>query len=137
MGTFLSPWAARVWVAAGGILVLTLGVSRMATGAPCPDLVFADGFDSGAHPVATILQPGDGETHSTAAPVPFLGAANDGEDGTVSGSALVWCSSLDGVFGTGGSFSATLSAGDHIITLTATDSDGTIGADQIALTMAP
>jgi len=37
----------------------------------------------------------------------------------------VWCSDLDGVFGTGGSFGATLSAGAHIVTVTATDSDGT------------
>jgi len=49
----------------------------------------------------------------------------------------VWTSSLDGQIGTGTSFTrGDLSVGDHNIVLTATDSDGAIGTDAVAITIA-
>ncbi len=57
--------------------------------------------------------------------VPFAGSATDPEDGPLTGASLVWTSSWEGVIGTGTSFSyAGLRVGSHLITLTATDSEG-------------
>ncbi len=90
---------------------------------------------TGAPPTASIYHPGDGETRAAGVPVPFTGAASDAEDGTLSGAALVWASDIDGQIGTGESFEAALAAGVHVITLTATDSDGNVAKDAITLTM--
>jgi hypothetical protein len=136
MRTIAAHATGRASIILGG-LILAVGVSDFAGGAICQDSIFKDGFESGAHPVATILSPEDGETRPSAAPVAFVGGANDPEDGALSGAALVWCSDVDGELGTGGSLSAMLTAGQHIVTLTATDSDGNTGADQISLTMTP
>lgn len=127
----------RAAITVGSVLMIVIGASAFAAGAICQDSIFKDGFESGGHPAATIFNPGDGESRPAASPVPFVGGANDPEDGALSGAALVWCSDLDGVFGTGGSFTAMLSAGQHLITLTATDADGNTGSDQISLTMTP
>jgi hypothetical protein len=137
MRTIAALATGRASITLGGVLILAVGVSEFAAGAICQDSIFKDGFESGAHPVATIFSPGDGETRPAATPVVFVGGANDPEDGALSGAALVWCSDLDGEFGTGGSLNAMLSAGQHIVTLSATDSDGNTGADQISLTMTP
>jgi hypothetical protein len=64
--------------------------------------------------------------------IPFVGVANDPEDGNLSG-ALIWTSSLSGQFGTGAMFNAPLTAGTHTITVTVTDSDSNTGADSIIL----
>jgi hypothetical protein len=126
---------ARVWIVLGGILISTVGVSEFAS-ATCHDPIFKDGFEAG-RPAATILTPEDGGIRSASAPVTFLGGATDPQDGTLSGSALVWCSSLDGEIGTGQSFSATLTEGAHLVILTATDADGNTDTDQISLTIVP
>lgn len=66
-------------------------------------------------------------------PVSFAGTASDAEDGSLTGTALVWTSSLDGAIGTGTSFSKNdLSIGVHTITLTATDSDGANGMASVS-----
>jgi hypothetical protein len=59
--------------------------------------------------------------------------ASDPEDGTLTGAALVWTSSLSGPIGTGEMFNAPLTAGLHTVTLTVTDSDGNTGSDAITL----
>lgn len=57
--------------------------------------------------------------------VTFSGSATDAEDGSLTGSSLVWTSDKDGPIGTGQSYStSSLSVNTHVITLTATDSDG-------------
>ena len=86
-------------------------------------------------PSARINHPGDGEVRDSANPVPFIGVGNDYEDGSLSGSSLVWESDLDGVFGIGTNFSTTLSPGQHVITLIVTDSDGNEGSVSISQTM--
>jgi len=59
------------------------------------------------------------------------GSAYDPEDGILEESALAWTSSLDGGLGTGSIVLASLSPGQHIITLTATDSDGNVTTDSL------
>ena len=88
----------------------------------------------GQPPTATITHPGS-ETRPAGSSVPFTGIADDSEDGGLTGDSLVWVSSLAGEIGRGESFSATLSAGTHTVTLTATDSDGNQGSDQVTFAM--
>lgn len=105
-------------------------------GAPRVDGTRVDcGGTMGAAPQALITHPGDMETRDAAMAVPFIGEASDAEDGALPGTALVWTSDLAGQFGTGLNFSATLPAGIHLITLTATDADGNTGTDTITLTL--
>ena len=63
--------------------------------------------------------------------IALVGTASDPEDGTLSGASLEWRSSVDGLLGTGETITATLSGSsacapptNHVISLTATDSDG-------------
>jgi chitinase len=89
-------------------------------------------------PTVTINHPGDGETRLVSdGDFPFVGVANDLEDGALTGAALVWTSDLDGQLGTGETFNATPSLGVHTITLTATDADSNSGIATITLTMEP
>lgn len=89
-------------------------------------------------PSAAIASPSDGQTFHEGESIEFSGSASDLEDGTLSGGSLVWTSSRDGQLGTGGSFArGDLSAGDHTITLTATDSRGGSGTAQVSVTVEP
>ncbi len=92
----------------------------------------------GDSPVPEIFHPGDGEVRKINTPIPWIGVAADTEDGDLSGMALVWSSDLDGEFGTGLMFDAALTTvGMHVISLTATDSDGQQGVTTIGLTLEP
>ena len=66
----------------------------------------------------------------------FSGSGIDAEDESLTGASLVWTSDLNGQIGTGETFSAFLSAGSHVITLTVTDSEGATGADSANTTVA-
>jgi len=88
-------------------------------------------------PTVTITAPADGTTVTEGDSVSFSGTATDAEDGPLT-SSLSWSSSLDGVIGSGGSFStSTLSVGSHTITASVTDSGGLPGSDSISLTVDP
>lgn len=79
-------------------------------------------------PDADIISPTDGAVITVGAEVTFTGEATDEEDGTIPCESLAWESSVDGAIGTGCSFvKSDLSAGEHAIKLTATDSDGKKG----------
>jgi hypothetical protein len=84
-------------------------------------------------PRAEIFHPNDGETRAEGSPIPFTGRGFDAEDGSLPGSSLVWTSSIDGQIGTGRQFSAPLSAGSNVVTLTVTDSDGNMDSTSITL----
>jgi hypothetical protein len=87
-------------------------------------------------PTATISMPTANTSVPAGTAVSFSGAATDAEDGTLSGAALRWSSSRDGVLGTGSPFSTSgLSVGTHLITLTATDSGGRTGSASVSLTI--
>jgi glucose/arabinose dehydrogenase len=89
-------------------------------------------------PDATITSPAAPLTLAESTAVTFRGSATDAEDGVLDGAALDWTSSLDGDLGHGDSVVApALSPGDHVITLTATDSRGAHGRATVALTVTP
>lgn len=77
-------------------------------------------------PTASISSP-TGTQFNEGENIAFGGTATDEEDGPLDGAALVWTSNIDGAIGTGAAVTtSTLTAGDHEITLTATDSEGGI-----------
>lgn len=75
-------------------------------------------------PSASILAPESNIRFMPGTPLWLQGYGYDLEDGTLEGAALHWRSDRDGDLGTGSQALVTLSPGQHVITLTATDSDG-------------
>ena len=76
-------------------------------------------------PTVTITSPAAASsTFTQGVAVTFTGSATDLQDGALT-AGMTWTSSLQGVIGTGGSFTtSTLSLGTHVITARATDSGG-------------
>jgi hypothetical protein len=94
------------------------------------------GGSSNTAPTASISAPGAGSSFTAGSSISFAGSGSDLEDGALSGSSLVWTSSLDGQIGTGTGFStSSLSVGTHLITLTATDSKGLTGSATRSITV--
>ena len=116
----------KAWIEAGAPRIDDPGVDCEA---PPPDPGPQD-------PVAEINHPGDGETRKVGLDIPFIGLADDPQDGAIPGASLVWTSDLDGQIGTGTEFSAPLNTvGVHTVTLTATDIDGNVGTASLKLNM--
>lgn len=89
-------------------------------------------------PDVNIESPPTGSTFDEGEQVTFEGSAVDPERGSLGGDALVWSSDQDGELGTGIAVQvADLSAGDHRITLEATDPEGATGSDQISISVVP
>lgn len=87
-------------------------------------------------PTANIISPSNGSTYDEGDTITFSGNGSDEEDGALTGSSLVWTSSIDGQIGTGTSFTRNdLSVGTHAIILTATDSETAVGTDSIGITV--
>ena len=86
-------------------------------------------------PVASISAPANGVVLSSDGACLLSGGAYDPEDGQLVGGSLVFTSSRDGSLGTGGHFFRALSEGSHVITLTATDSDGQTGSASVTVTV--
>ncbi|MBT7601295.1 MAG: hypothetical protein HN560_09495, partial [Anaerolineae bacterium] len=76
-------------------------------------------------PTVTILPP-DSETESWSVGHPGLLAAiaSDIEDGQLSFESYQWTSNKDGIVGQGNALYVALSGGEHIVTVTVTDTDG-------------
>ena len=85
-------------------------------------------------PTVYITSPADGSTHDSGATIDFVGTASDSEDGDLTAN-LVWTSDMDGQIGTGGSFPAILSDGNHTITAEVTDLGGATGSASISITV--
>ena len=92
----------------------------------------AAGESANEPPTVSITNPADGATFDSGATITFEGTAVDAEDGDLA-AGLVWVSSIDEELGTGGSISAVLSDGNHIITASVTDSDGSTASDSVTV----
>lgn len=99
-----------------------------------------DEEDNGSNsaPSVRILAPSDSAVFMLDNEVTFTGTATDAEENSLKGSALAWTSSLDGHIGSGASFTTdNLSKGTHVITLTATDSQGLADSATLSITINP
>ncbi|HXT41841.1 MAG TPA: S8 family serine peptidase [Candidatus Angelobacter sp.] len=85
-------------------------------------------------PVVVINAPVSGSSFAYNSTITFTGSANDAEDGNL-GSALTWTSSINGLIGTGASFSRVLSPGTHTITASVTDSGGKTASSAVSITV--
>ena len=85
-------------------------------------------------PTVSITSAANGSTFGSGTTMSFAGSASDTEDGDLTAS-LVWTSDIDGQIGAGGSFSRTLSDGNHTITASATDSGGKTTSASIIITV--
>lgn len=94
-----------------------------------------DGGDGGENqpPSAEILDPEDGAAFAEDETITFRGEASDPEDGGLPVASLVWESDRDGELGNGATVEASLTAGSHVISFTATDDDGTSDADTVSI----
>ena len=98
-------------------------------------MVSVIGFSANT-PTATITSPSDGTVYTEGDSITFGGSGSDAEDGDLTGSSLVWTSSIDGEIGMGESFTTSdLSVGTHVIILTAIDSLGTTGNESLSITI--
>ncbi|MDP1919378.1 MAG: PKD domain-containing protein, partial [Myxococcales bacterium] len=89
-------------------------------------------------PVATITLPATMQTVFQGASLTFTGTGADPEDGALTGMALSWTSSRDGVLGTGSPLStSTFTVGDHTVTLVARDSGGNSGTASVLVRVLP
>ena len=87
-------------------------------------------------PSVVLTSPSDLDTFSEGTEINFAGMATDDLDGDLTAS-LEWSSDLDGVIGSGGSFSQVLAVGAHTITATAMDSGGLVGTESLEITVTP
>ena len=77
-------------------------------------------------PEAHISSPPEGGVYRPGRTIALIGSATDAEDGSLFDASLAWTSSISGALGTGEMVHVgDLPWGTHVITLTATDSDGT------------
>jgi hypothetical protein len=107
-----------------------------ASAAPVLYVEFADASGN-QPPMASISAPANGSSFAVGDNITFTGTSTDPEDGNLTAS-LIWDSNLDGLIGTGGSFSTTaLSEGAHSITVTTTDNGNLTGLDTITVTVLP
>ena len=89
---------------------------------------------AGCDPTVRITSPQDGDSFEIGETITFSCSARDFEDGDLSGEAIVWTSSIDGKIGTGAEFATdSLSPGEHVITVTATDSAGGYTTHEITI----
>jgi len=118
-----------------GIKEPLLDVSNTVTFKPV--LVPGSGGGGGnTAPNVTISSPANNASFSSGTSISFSGSASDAEDGNLT-SSLVWTSSRDGQIGTGGSFSAMLSEGTHVITASVSDTGGLTGSVSISVVVQP
>ena len=90
----------------------------------------------GSPPWVYIATPDNALSFRKGATIVLHGNAWDLEDNGLSGASLQWSSDVDGALGTGRlSSMRTLSVGTHVITLTATDSDGLTSVDTSTITI--
>jgi Ca2+-binding RTX toxin-like protein len=91
--------------------------------------------DCKSGPSVSILTPSNGFSIVYGSSITFSGTATDAEDGNL-GAFLEWSSDLDGVIGSGASFTlSTLSVGTHTITASVQDSGSKTNSISIIITI--
>lgn len=83
-------------------------------------------------PAIEITSPEADSSFNDETTITFSATATDPEDGNLSES-LEWSSNLDGVLGYGSEITAVLSAGEHTISVSVTDSEGETSVETIQL----
>ncbi len=86
-------------------------------------------------PTVAIVSPPPGGTFDASLAVTLQGSGSDLEDGSLGNAALSWSSSRDGALGTGKLIEKLLTVGNHVITVTATDSNGLTATDTVSFTV--
>lgn len=115
-------------------IVVLFGLAACGTGAGDDDGDGGGGGGSDAAPTVAISAPSDGADFASGASIAFAGSADDAEDGDLTAS-LTWTSNVGGAIGSGGSFSAELSDGTHVVTASATDSASQTATDTVTITV--
>ena len=118
--------------------VLSLTVADE-VGGSCRDSIY---YTVGTPPEAEITSPVDGETVGEGATATFAALVSDNEDQPTA-LAVSWVSDLDGELSTEGADSSgeltfstsALSAGDHAVSLTVTDTDGLYAVERVNLSV--
>lgn len=96
------------------------------------------GSSAGDHkiPVIRITSPQSGSSFKEGESIAFRAQAYDPQQGNMSGTSIVWTSSINGELGTGTSLDLNnLSIGTHIISAAVTDLDGHSGSAWIFITI--
>jgi len=89
-------------------------------------------------PTVNITAPIDGTIYDEGDFITFACNSNDIEDGALTGNSLSWTSNTDGVLGVGTTLNINnLSTGTHIVTLVATDSEGSSASDLVTVAVNP
>lgn len=89
-------------------------------------------------PMPAIESPGHLAVFPVGGRVPLRASATDREDGQLPPATLTWESSVDGFLGTGNELDVTtLSPGNHVITLTAEDSQGVTAQAHVGIIVNP
>ncbi len=85
-------------------------------------------------PQIHLALPEDGETYPAGEAVVFRGFAADLEDRVLEGSSFAWSSEVDGELGRGKTlWGIELTPGEHVVTLTVTDSDGMSASQSVQI----
>jgi hypothetical protein len=85
-----------------------------------------------APPQVAIASPRDGSTVPAGEPLLLEGTDADAEDGPPPG-PYAWASSVDGALGSGAELTVRLSPGEHRLTLSVADAEGSAGTDQVTV----
>jgi PKD repeat protein len=108
----------------GEHLVVLTAIDALGASGQASVMVRVAGIGEDVAPFARIESPADGATFTLGQVVTLRGEGLDPETGALSGPALTWSSDRDGALGSGSPLDASLTAGLHAITLTATDPGG-------------
>lgn len=89
-------------------------------------------------PTVGVLGPVEGDVRPAGHPLVLTGQAVDAEDGVLDGRSVVWTSDRDGGIGSGAAMTVSdLSVGDHVLTMTATDTKGNASSASVRVTITP
>lgn len=87
--------------------------------------------------LVSIRSPKTGDRFFEGQQVPLSGLAADSAGAAITGAGLVWTSSIGGQVATGSETTAILTTGEHVLTLTARDSQGRTATRTVGVQVAP